>query len=83
MSTRTAILSSWHAARRQADIRGAITLNAASFAGYALETANGDVELAHTFVPQELEVFWGRVHDALDQVSIEEGGRRIAVGDRS
>lgn len=72
MTTRETILRSWWAARRQADVNGAVTLTAASFAGFALEAADGDTERAKALVPPELEVFWARTRDALEQVAIEE-----------
>lgn len=74
------VLAAWHASRRQADVAGAVTLTAAAFAGFSIEAAEGDIELAHTFVPRELEVFWSRVHDALDHVAREEGRQLAAVG---
>ena len=80
MSTRITILSSWHSARRHADVNGAVTLTAASFAGYALEAAEGDVVIARKLVPIEAEVFWARVHDALEQVAQEERAPLRAVG---
>lgn len=72
MTTREMVLRSWWAARRQADVHGAVTLNAASFAGFALEAAGGDVAGAQALIPAELESFWGRTRDALAQVATEE-----------
>jgi hypothetical protein len=80
-STREMILASWHAARRKADVTGAVTLTAAGFAGYALEQAAGDAERAQDAVPLELEVFWSRVRDALQQVVSEERPLRAVGGD--
>ena len=83
MSTRLTILASWRNAQRQADVRGAITLTAASFAGYALATSAGDVEAARRLVPLDGESFWARVQDALDQVAKEENvSLRAAGGER-
>lgn len=83
MSARAMCLAAWHNSRRQSDVGGAVTLTAPAFAGYTLETAGGDVDLARQFVPTELEVFWARVRDALDQIATEEDTRPLAVGERS
>lgn len=72
MTTRETILRSWWAARRRADVEQAVTLTAASFAGFALHAADGDVAAAKALVPAELELFWARVQSALDSVAIEE-----------
>ena len=72
MTTRETILRSWWAAKRQADANGAVTLTAASFAGHALEAADGDVRAAHKLASTDPGSFWSRVHDALDQVAAEE-----------
>lgn len=83
MSARLLILASWRNAQRQADVRGAITLTAASFAGYALAAAGGDVEAARRLAPANSESFWARVQDALEQVSKEENvPLRVAGGER-
>ncbi len=78
MATRDAILRSWQAARRQAESSGAVTLTAASFAGFALDRAGGDATRAHDLVPTAPGSFWARTHDALDQVTNEE---RLAISD--
>lgn len=74
MSTRSALLSSWDASRRQADRTGAIVLNAASFAGYALAVA-GSVSAARELVPSaDASVYYARVRACLDDVEQEERG---------
>lgn len=80
MSTRTLLLTSWHAARRASGVSGAVTLTAASFAGYALEAVGGDVTKARELVPIESEAFWGRVHEALNTVENEERPLRAVGG---
>ncbi len=82
MSTRLMILASWRNAQRQVDVRGAITLTAASFAGYSLAVSGGDVEAARRLVPVESELFWVRVLEALNQVSNEENVPLRAGGER-
>jgi len=81
VSARLTLLSSWHAARRKADANGAVTLTAPSFAGYALEQAEGDAVRALESVPQEVEAYWGRVRDALQEVVDEERPLRAVGGD--
>lgn len=77
------ILASWRIAQRHADVRGVVTLTAASFAGYALAASGGDVDAARRLVPVRSESFWARVQDALDQISQEEGvPLRTAGGER-
>ena len=82
-TTRELVLSSWHAARRKADRDGAVTLTAAGFAGYALEQAGGDARAAQEAVPAEMERFWERATEALEQIEAEEQAdteRPIMVG---
>ncbi len=79
MTTRETILRSWWAAKRQADATGAVTLTAASFAGHALEAADGNTAVAKSLVPSDPAAFWARTRDALDQVAAEE--RRHDVAD--
>lgn len=79
-STREMVLASWHAARRRSDVDGAVTLTAPAFAGFLLEQAGGDAVKALLGVPSELEVFWCRVLDALQQVVSEERPLRAAGG---
>jgi hypothetical protein len=55
-----------------ADANGAVTLTAASFAGYALEAADGDARAAQDIMPTDPASFWSRAHDALDMVATEE-----------
>jgi hypothetical protein len=70
--TRAALLSSWDAARRQADRNGAIVLNAASFAGYLL-AVGGTVAGAQALIPKaDGSLFYARVHAALSAVEHEE-----------
>jgi hypothetical protein len=71
-TTRIHLLKSWQGSRCQADARGGVFLNAASFAGYALERACGDVRRAKALVPSEHQAFWARVHSYLDEVATEE-----------
>lgn len=82
--TRSALLSSWHGAKRQADRVGGVTLNSTSWAGYAIEQAGGSVRMARALVPDDATPFWGRVRECLDRVESEERqtsnqevGRRI------
>jgi hypothetical protein len=71
-TTRSALLSSWDAARRQADLTGAIVLNAASFAGYAL-AVGGTIAGAQALIPKaDGSLFYARVHAALSSVDHEE-----------
>lgn len=71
-STRSALLASWDAARRQADRNGAIVLNAASFAGYLL-AVGGTVTGAQSLIPKaDGSLFYARVHAALSAVEHEE-----------
>lgn len=80
-STRSALLSSWHAAKRQADRVGGVTLNSTSWAGYAIEQAGGSVRMARAFVPDDATPFWGRVRECLDRVEQEEhAATRDALG---
>lgn len=73
-TTREVLVKSWHAARRQAHSAGGVVLNAASFAGYALE-AGGTVARARALVPSGDESpFWARVSSCLDHVATEEMG---------
>ena len=70
--TRSALLASWDAARRQADHAGAITLNAASFAGYALAVA-GTPSAAIDIVPRaDGSIFYASVIAILQSVEAEE-----------
>jgi len=81
--TRAMLLQAWHSSRRLADASPfAVTLTAPAFAGYALETSGGDVIAARGLVPVAAEVFWGRVHEALDCVCQEEQLPRAAAGAR-
>lgn len=83
MSTRPALLSSWHAAQRRADTSGAVVLTAASFAGYALEQSGGQVHRARGLVPGGDSggdsLFWARVRSILDDVEREEREAAPAV----
>lgn len=74
-STRTALLSSWHAAKRQADRTGGVVLNSTSFAGFAIEQSGGSVRMARALVPDDVTPFWGRVRECLDHVESEERER--------
>jgi hypothetical protein len=71
-STRSALLKSWDAARRQADRTGAILLNHASFAGYALAIA-GSPRAAIDLVPRaDGSLFYARVIAILQSLEHEE-----------
>lgn len=70
--TRSALLASWDAARRQADRTGAIVLNSASFAGYCL-AIGGTIAGAQALVPKaDGSLFYVRVMSALQLVEHEE-----------
>jgi hypothetical protein len=78
-TTRSALLSSWEAARRQADHDGAIKLNAASFAGFVLVQAGGLVPLAIELVPvADGSLFYARVIACLQSVEAEERAPVVA-----
>lgn len=82
-TTREMLIGSWHAAKRQADQIGGVTLNSTSFAGYAIEQAGGSIAMARVFVPDDATPFWGRVRDCLDRVMQEErDAARGEIGER-
>jgi hypothetical protein len=73
-TSRSALLASWDAARRQADRTGAILLNHASFAGYALALA-GSPRAAIDLVPRaDGSIFYARVIAILQALEHEERG---------
>ena len=81
--TRAMLLSSWHAARRRADVDGAIVLTVASCAGLLIEQAGGDAVRAQAGCPMEMERFWATVVDALRLVVSEERPRQLGEAGRT
>lgn len=70
------LAASWEGARKQADAAGAVTLNAPSYAGFALEQAGGLIPLAIELVPRvDGSVYFARVIAILQALEAEERER--------
>jgi hypothetical protein len=69
-TTRDILIKSWHAVRCRATDDG-VVMNAAAFAGYALD-AGLTLSRARMLVPTDPLPYWGRVHSHLDKVEAEE-----------
>ncbi len=96
MNTEALCRASWLASQREAAVTGRLVLTAASFVGYAMEVAYGDLTRARMLVPLAAidSVMWARVCDAFDQIEqdrrhgivrpklLSSGGGQQAIGGR-
>lgn len=69
---RAQMYASWNAAKKRADVDGAVTLTPASYAGMLLEDAAGDIDLALSKLPISAGPFWGTVRSQLESLAGEE-----------